>query len=82
MISTSHPEYRLVLSSDQGAAGIAPHVQAAIDHLGPWREISEQAFDCADAEHLEAVEDIAVQGAHLRMLTAGYIGRVEVKPAP
>jgi hypothetical protein len=80
LISTTHPEYRLVLSSDAETSAVAPHVQAAIDHLGPWREISEQAFDCTDPEHLEAAEDIASQGAHLRMLTAAYIGRVVVQP--
>lgn len=81
MISTTHPEYRLVLPGNENAAVIAPHVQSAIDHLGPWREISQDKFDCTDPEHAEALEDIAAQGAYLRLITADYIGRVAVTPS-
>lgn len=80
LVSTTHPEYRLVLSGDESAAVIAPHVQSAIDYLGPWREISKDRFDCTDPEHLEAADDIAAQGAYLRLITADYIGRVVVQP--
>jgi hypothetical protein len=80
LVSTTHPEYRLVLSGEESATAIAPHVQSAIDHLGPWREISQDKFDCTDPEHLEAAEDIAAQGAYLRLITADYIGRVAIQP--
>lgn len=79
MISTTHPEYRLVQPVDERP--VPPHVQAAIEHLGPWRVTSEQAFDSADAEHAEALDDIAVQGAYLRLITADYIGRVAINPS-
>jgi hypothetical protein len=78
MISTTHPEYRLVQPVD--AMLVPLHVQAAIEHLGPWRVTSEQEFDCADAEHAEALDDIAAQGAYLRLITADYIGRVAISP--
>lgn len=80
MMSTTHPEYRLVLPVEAGTAAVPPHVQSAIDHLGPWRETSQQEFDCTDEEHAEALEDIAAQGAYLRLITADYIGRVVVQP--
>ena len=80
LISTTHPEYRLVLPDEASATSVAPHVQSAIDHLGPWREISQDKFDCTDPEHLEAAEDIAAQGAYLRLITADYIGRVAIQP--
>lgn len=80
LVSTTHPEYRLVLPGEESAAPIAPHVQSAIEHLGPWREISQDKFDCTDPEHIEAAEDIAAQGAYLRLITVDYIGRVVVQP--
>lgn len=79
MISTTHPEYRMV--QPVVPAPVPPHVQAAIEHLGPWRETSQQEFDCTDAEHAEALDDIVAQGAYLRLITADYIGRVEISPA-
>ncbi|MDP2143735.1 MAG: hypothetical protein Q8J80_06335 [Gallionella sp.] len=81
LVSTTHPEYRLVLPDEESATPVAPHVQSAIDHLGPWREISQDKFDCSDPEHLEAAEDIVAQGAYLRLITADYIGRVAISPA-
>lgn len=81
LISEKHPEYRLVLGAETDDAAQPAHVRAAIAHLGPWREISQQDFDPADPEHLEAMDDIAEQGAYLRLLSAAYTGRVAISPA-
>lgn len=80
-MSSSHPEYRLVLPADTGMEGVALHVRAAIEQLGVWEERSQDDLDGSRPEHRAALEDIATHGAHLWMVSAAYTGRIEVVPS-
>lgn len=80
-MSSSHPEYRLVLPAETGMDGVAPHVRAAIEQLGAWEERSQDDLDGSRPEHRTALEDIATHGAHLWMVSAAYTGRIEVGPS-
>ena len=73
LMSNSHPEYRLVLPVEVSTA-----MRAAIEQLGEWEERSRANLDGSRPEHREAMEDIAVYGAYLWMVSAAYTGRVEV----
>lgn len=78
LISSSRPEYRLVLPVTAGMDGVAPHVRAAIEQLGGWEERSQDDVDGSRPEHRAVLEDIAAHGAYLWMVSAAYTGRIEV----
>lgn len=82
LMSNSHPEYRLVLPVEAGtgviSAAMRAAMRAAIEQLGEWEERSRDELDGSRPEHREAMEDIAVYGAYLWMVSAAYTGRVEV----
>lgn len=81
LMSSSHPECRLVLPAETGMDGVAPHVRAAIEQLGAWEERSQDDLDGSRPEHRAALEDIATYGAHLWVVSAAYTGRIEVVPS-
>ncbi|OGT02262.1 MAG: hypothetical protein A2Y51_01740 [Gallionellales bacterium RIFCSPLOWO2_02_60_31] len=78
LMSNSHPEYRLVLPVEARAGVISTAMRVAIEQLGEWEERSRDNLDGSRPEHREAMEDIAVYGAYLWMISAAYTGRVEV----
>ena len=78
LMSNSHPEYRLVLPVEVRTGVISTAMRAAIEQLGEWEERSRDDLDGSRPEHREAMEDIAVYGAYLWMVSAAYTGRVEV----
>ena len=80
LVSSSHPEYRLVLPVAAEMDSVAPHVRAAIGQLGEWEERSQDDLDGSRPEHRDAMEDIAAYGAYLWMVSAAYTGRIEVVP--
>ena len=81
LMSSSHPEYRLVLPVEAGTNSIAATMQAAIEQLGEWEERSQDNLDETRPEHREALADITAHGAYLWMVSAAYTGRIEVLPA-
>jgi len=78
LVSTSHPEYRLILPAGTDTVDLEPAMRAAADQLGPWEERSQDDLDGNRPEHLEAMEAVTSSGACLWMISATYTGRVVV----